>query len=105
MPHPASPRCGCSPDSRWTALCGAPGRPTPRAAFGYVPPARAGPLAPRARRVIHAATRNAARYHLRPGPLRMAAHLGLGMASRFVPGRMLGAFDWLYGYDVTKAAR
>lgn len=61
--------------------------------------------APRARRVIHAATRNAARYHLRPGPLRMVAHLGLGMASRFAPGRMLGAFDWLYGYDVTKAGR
>jgi hypothetical protein len=51
MPHPASPRGGCCPDSRWTALCGAPGRPTPRAAFGYVPPPRAGPLVPRARRV------------------------------------------------------
>lgn len=56
---------------------------------------------PRARRVIDAAARNAARYHLHPGLTRRAAHLGLGMASRIAPGRMLGAFDWLYGHDVT----
>ena len=58
---------------------------------------------PRVRRVIRAAERNARRYHLRPGPLRMAAHLGLSVGSRLAPGRMLGAFDWLYGCDVTQA--
>ncbi len=52
-------------------------------------------------RVINAAAGNAKRYHLAPGPLRTAAHLGLRVASRIAPGRMVGAFDWLYGYDVT----
>lgn len=56
----------------------------------------------RVRRVIMAAQKNAGRYHLRPGPLRSAAHFGLNLGSRFAPGRMIGAFDWLYGYDVTK---
>ena len=55
---------------------------------------------PRAAKVIAAAEKNAWRYHLRPGPLRMAAHLGLRVASGMVPGLMVGAFDWLYGYDV-----
>tara|TARA_R110002094_G_scaffold17753_2_gene29319 strand:+ start:1810 stop:2976 length:1167 start_codon:yes stop_codon:yes gene_type:complete len=58
----------------------------------------------RAKRVIAAADGNAWRYHLHPGPLRTAAHLGLRVASRVAPGRMIGAYDWLYGYDVTKAA-
>lgn len=56
----------------------------------------------RVTRVIGAANRNAWRYHLRPGPVRWAAHLGLRLASRFAPGRMVGAFDWLYGHDVTQ---
>ncbi|NNE52272.1 MAG: NAD(P)-binding protein [Sulfitobacter sp.] len=56
----------------------------------------------RVRRVIAAADGNAWRYHLPPGPFRRAAHLGLGVASRLLPGRMVGAYDWLYGYDVTK---
>lgn len=55
----------------------------------------------RATRVINAANSNAWRYHLRPGPLRMAAHLGLRVGSALFPGRMLGAYDWLYGFDVT----
>ena len=59
--------------------------------------------APRVRRVIAAAARNAWRYHLHPGPVRSLAHLGLRTASRMAPGRMIGAFDWLYGYDVTAA--
>lgn len=58
----------------------------------------------RARRVIAAADGNARRYHLQPGPLRMAAHLGLRMASRVAPGRMIGAYDWLYKYDVTASS-
>lgn len=56
---------------------------------------------PRVTRVIKAAESNATRYHLRPGPLRTAAHLGLRLASTVAPGRMMAAFDWLYGYDVT----
>ncbi|MEP5729606.1 MAG: FAD-dependent monooxygenase [Sulfitobacter sp.] len=56
---------------------------------------------PRVTRVINAAEVNAWRYHLHPGMLRTCAHLGLRCASRVLPGRMLGAFDWLYGFDVT----
>lgn len=55
----------------------------------------------RVSRVIRAAKRNAWRYHLHPGPFRKVAHLGLKAASRIAPGRMIGAFDWLYGHDVT----
>ncbi len=57
----------------------------------------------RVSRVIRAAERNAWRYHLRPGPVRSAAHLGLKVASRVAPNLMIGAFDWLYGYDVTES--
>lgn len=56
---------------------------------------------PRVTRVIKTAQGNAARYHLRTGPLRTAAHLGLRLASTVAPGRMMAAFDWLYGHDVT----
>ena len=52
-------------------------------------------------RVVRTARGNARRYHLRPGPARALAHLGLRLGSRVAPGRMLGAFDWLYGLDVT----
>jgi salicylate hydroxylase len=56
---------------------------------------------PRVARVIKAAEGNAWRFHLRPGPVRFAAHKVMGLGSRFAPRRMLGAFDWLYGKDVT----
>ncbi|MGC1496683.1 MAG: FAD-dependent monooxygenase [Sulfitobacter sp.] len=56
---------------------------------------------PRVRRVIKAAAGNAARYHMHPGVMRSTAHLGLRLISRIAPGRMIGAFDWLYTYDVT----
>ncbi len=59
----------------------------------------------RVRRVIMAAQKNAGRYHLRSGPLRSLAHLGLKLGSRVAPGPMIGAFDWLYGHDVTQRAR
>ena len=55
----------------------------------------------RVTRVINAANSNAGRYHLRPGPVRTAAHLALGIGSKLAPGKMLGAYDWLYGMDVT----
>ncbi|MEP3441450.1 MAG: FAD-dependent monooxygenase [Sulfitobacter sp.] len=56
---------------------------------------------PRVKRVIKAAEGNAWRYHLRLGPVRFAAHTALRLGSRIAPRRMLGAFDWLYGHDVT----
>ncbi len=56
----------------------------------------------RVRRVIKAAEGNAWRYHLRAGPVRSLSHLGLRLASRVAPGRMIGAYDWLYGVDVTR---
>lgn len=56
----------------------------------------------RVRRVIDAASKNARNYHLSPGPFRFAAHTALGLLSRVSPGQMLGRFDWLYGYDVTR---
>lgn len=58
----------------------------------------------RVTRVIDAASKNARNYHLSPGPFRFAAHTALGVLSRVAPDKMLGRFDWLYGYDVTKAA-
>ncbi len=56
---------------------------------------------PRATRVQKAAATNATAYHLRPGPLRGAAHLGLSMVSNLAPSALLGKYDWLYGVDVT----
>ena len=64
-------------------------------------PAYAAARKPRVTRVIKAANGNAWRYHLRPGPVRFAAHTALRLGSRISPLRMLGAFDWLYGLDVT----
>jgi salicylate hydroxylase len=52
-------------------------------------------------RVIEAANGNAWKYHLRPGPVRMAAHLALRLGGAVMPGRMVHQFDWLYGHDVT----
>jgi len=56
----------------------------------------------RVRKVIAAANGNAWKYHLRPGPVRSLAHLGLRTAGRFAPSRITGQFDWLYGHDVTR---
>ncbi|WP_293447267.1 FAD-dependent monooxygenase [Planktotalea sp.] len=55
----------------------------------------------RVTKVIEASNNNAWRYHLRRGPVRLAAHIALGLGSRFAPNLMLGQFDWLYGYDIT----
>ncbi|MBY6046995.1 FAD-dependent oxidoreductase [Vannielia litorea] len=55
----------------------------------------------RCRRIVDAATANARNYHLPRGPKRWAAHLALGLASRFAPGILPGRFDWLWGEDVT----
>ena len=55
----------------------------------------------RARRVVEAASGNAWKYHLRPGPLRWAAHRGLALASAVAPGLLMRQFDWIYRHDVT----
>lgn len=55
----------------------------------------------RVAKVARAAQANAARYHMHAGPKRALAHAALRAASTLAPGRMLGAFDWLYGHDVT----
>lgn len=55
----------------------------------------------RVSRVIAAANGNAWKYHLSNPLVRGVAHLGLGVAGRLAPARMLHQFDWLYGYDVT----
>lgn len=56
----------------------------------------------RVRRVIEAANGNAWKYHLSSQPLRFGAHLGMGLLSRVAPQKLVAAYDWLYGYDVTK---
>lgn len=55
----------------------------------------------RAARVVSAASGNAWKYHLRPGPMRWAAHQALRMGSRLAPGAMMSQFDWIYRHDVT----
>lgn len=52
-------------------------------------------------RVIGAANGNAWKYHLRPGPMRLAAHMGLRLGGQLAPDRMVRQFDWIYRYDVT----
>lgn len=58
----------------------------------------------RASKVINAANKNAANYHLAPGPLRFAAHTALKLGSKLAPSLALKKFDWIYGYDVTKTS-
>jgi salicylate hydroxylase len=61
----------------------------------------AGLRRPRAARIVQAATDNAAHYHLRPGPMRFAAHGALRLANRFAPHLVTGKFDWVHRFDVT----
>ena len=53
--------------------------------------------------VVAAANTNARLYHLR-GVARPVAHLALNLGGRVAPSAVLGRFDWLYRYDVTKGA-
>jgi salicylate hydroxylase len=55
----------------------------------------------RVTKVVKATQGNAKRYHLRSGPIRLAAHLGLKTVSKVAPSLMLKPFDWLYRHDVT----
>lgn len=56
----------------------------------------------RVARVIAAANGNTWKYHLRNPLVRGVAHMGLGLAGRLAPEKMLRQFDWVYGYDVTR---
>lgn len=56
----------------------------------------------RTARIVEAANDNAANYHLRPGPFRMAAHTALRAAARFAPHAVTNRFNWLYRHDVTR---
>lgn len=55
----------------------------------------------RVRRVISAANGNAWKYHIRPAPLRRAAHTVMRLGGHFAPDCMMRQFDWLYTHDVT----
>jgi len=55
----------------------------------------------RVRRVIAAANGNAWKYHIRPAPLRRAAHMVMRLGGQLAPDRMMRQFDWLYTHDVT----
>ena len=57
----------------------------------------------RVAKVVKSTQGNATRYHLREGPLRFGAHLGLKTLSTLAPSLMLRPFDWLYRHDVTKS--
>lgn len=57
---------------------------------------------PRCARIVQAATDNATNYHLRPGPMRFAAHSALRLASRMAPHVVGGKFAWVHGFDVTR---
>jgi salicylate hydroxylase len=56
---------------------------------------------PRCARIVQAANDNAEAYHLRPGPMRLAAHTALRVAQRAAPQVVAGRFDWVHRFDVT----
>lgn len=53
-------------------------------------------------RVINAANANARNYHLRNPAIRFAAHSALRMIGAIAPAQILGKFNWVHQYDVTK---
>ena len=57
----------------------------------------------RVARVIAAANANARNYHLANPLLRAAAHAALRLGGAVAPGAALRRFDWIYGYDATRA--
>jgi salicylate hydroxylase len=57
---------------------------------------------PRVTRAVEAAGRAARLYHL-SGPAATIARAGMQGLGRLAPGLMLGRYDWLHGFDVTRA--
>jgi len=58
--------------------------------------------APRAARVIEAATRNGRLYHLRQPLPRMAVQSGMRAVGALAPGLMVRRLAWVHGYDATQ---
>ncbi len=56
----------------------------------------------RTERVVEAANKNARNYHYSNPLARGLGHGLLRFANKYAPGRVLGRFDWIYKYDVTK---
>jgi len=56
----------------------------------------------RTTRVQGAAARNAAIYHMAPGPARAVLRTGMKAVGALAPGGLLARFDWLYGRNVTR---
>ncbi|HEY0214421.1 MAG TPA: FAD-dependent monooxygenase [Paenirhodobacter sp.] len=57
--------------------------------------------APRCARIVEAANRNARNYHL-SGVSRAVGHLGMRVLSTLMPEKLVGRFDWIYDFDVTR---
>jgi salicylate hydroxylase len=57
----------------------------------------------RVARVIAAANANARNYHLSHPIVRSAAHAVLRLGGALAPAAALRRFDWIYGYDATRA--
>ncbi|RWR32475.1 FAD-dependent oxidoreductase [Sinirhodobacter populi] len=57
--------------------------------------------AARCAKIVEAANRNARNYHLRGVP-RALGHLGMRVVSTLMPEKLIGRFDWIYDFDVTK---
>lgn len=55
---------------------------------------------PRCARIVAASTSAARIYHLGT-PLRGVVHMGMRIASRAMPGAILGRYDWIHRHDVT----
>lgn len=75
------------------------GKPIPEALSSYQAKRKQ-----RVTKVVDTASKNAWKYHLSSGPVRWAAHLGLGVVSKMAPSMLLKQYDWIYGFDVTKTA-
>lgn len=84
-------------EDAWTLAAALAGHDAPGAALAAWQAARA----PRCARIVEAANANARNYHL-SGPVKGVAHLGLGLISRWAPGRLLARYDWVHGHDVTQ---
>lgn len=57
--------------------------------------------ADRCARIVEAANRNARNYHL-GGLQRTVGHFGMRMIGALAPEKLVGRFDWIYGFDATQ---
>lgn len=83
-------------EDAWVLAACLDAHPDPAAGLAAYARARIG----RTARVQRAAATSGRLYHL-PAGARDIAYLGLGLVSRFAPGRLAGRFNWIFGEDVT----